>query len=60
LFLHLAQNPEIQEKLREEVFASLPDDEESISMETIEKMEYLNAVVKETLRYQIVTLFILC
>ncbi|XP_064626655.1 uncharacterized protein LOC135487150 [Lineus longissimus] len=50
LFLHLAQNLEIQEKLREEVVANLPDDVNDISMETIEKMEYLNAVVKETLR----------
>ncbi|XP_064625456.1 uncharacterized protein LOC135486533 isoform X2 [Lineus longissimus] len=51
LFLHLAQNPEIQEKLRKEVVTNLPDDVGDISMETIDKMEYLNAVVKETLRF---------
>jgi cytochrome P450 len=44
----LAQYPDIQEKLRSEVKETLKEREES--WETYESMEYLTAVVNETLR----------
>lgn len=47
----LAQNPEIQEKLREEIDEVVNTlDEKTISYEALNKMKYLDMVVNETLR----------
>uniref|UniRef100_A0A915N072 Cytochrome P450 n=1 Tax=Meloidogyne javanica TaxID=6303 RepID=A0A915N072_MELJA len=45
----LAMNPEVQAKLREEINCVLGE-EEQISYEHLKRMEYLQAVVQETLR----------
>ncbi|XP_068711405.1 cytochrome P450 4c21-like [Montipora foliosa] len=45
----LAKNPQIQEKLRKEIEAAFPDDEE-LTWEKLEKLQYLENVVKESLR----------
>ena len=46
----LATHPEVQAKLREEVITQIGKTEE-IKYEHISKMEYLNAVIKEALRF---------
>ncbi|XP_050416662.2 uncharacterized protein LOC126830336 [Patella vulgata] len=48
--LTMAQNPEIQTRLRQEVTSLLPSKGQPITFEDVEKMTYLNCVVKETLR----------
>ncbi|XP_031565881.1 taurochenodeoxycholic 6 alpha-hydroxylase-like [Actinia tenebrosa] len=45
----LAKRPEIQEKIRREIKEVLPDGEE-LTWNTLEKMQYLNSVAKESLR----------
>ena len=45
----LAKNPQIQEKLRKEIEAAFPDEEE-LTWEKLEKLQYLENVVKESLR----------
>lgn len=53
-FFELAQNPEVFERLREEVFATFgegsPEDIENITFESLKKCEYLKWVLNETLR----------
>ncbi|XP_072024768.1 25-hydroxyvitamin D-1 alpha hydroxylase, mitochondrial-like [Amphiura filiformis] len=51
----LAQHPEIQERLHQEITAKYPVDR-TISREDIDSMPYLKAVIKETLRLYPVTL----
>ena len=46
---YLAENPGIQEKLREEILTHIGKSE-AIQYEHLMKMEYLSAVIKETLR----------
>ena len=46
----LATHPEVQAKLREEILTHIGKTEE-ITYEHISKMEYLNAVIKEALRF---------
>ncbi|XP_068712247.1 cytochrome P450 3A18-like [Montipora foliosa] len=45
----LAKNPQMQEKLRTEIEAAFPDEEE-LTWEKLEKLQYLENVVKESLR----------
>ncbi|KXN74932.1 cytochrome P450 [Conidiobolus coronatus NRRL 28638] len=52
---YLARNPEIQEKLRNEIYTTLkiPKDHEKLvvaSTEQFKEMEYLNCVIKEVMR----------
>ncbi|XP_066156670.1 cytochrome P450 6A1-like [Euwallacea fornicatus] len=46
----LASNPEIQEKLREEILDSLRKNDNQVTYESISEMQYLDKVFKETLR----------
>lgn len=46
----LAKNPDVQEKLYEEVQSVLPN-KEAITPETLNKLPYIKAVIKETFRY---------
>jgi cytochrome P450 len=48
LFWRLAQNPEVQEKLRAEILAAAKDGQ--VPPERIGEFKYLDAVIKETLR----------
>ena len=45
----LAKNPHIQEKMRAEVKAAFPDDEE-LTWEKLELLKYMENVIKESLR----------
>lgn len=49
IIYHLSKNKDVQEKAREEVNKLLPNQEKP-SAETFEKLEYINAIVMETLR----------
>eukprot|EP01062_Namystynia_karyoxenos_P009084 TRINITY_DN13203_c0_g1_i1.p2 TRINITY_DN13203_c0_g1~~TRINITY_DN13203_c0_g1_i1.p2 ORF type:complete len:492 (+),score=133.12 TRINITY_DN13203_c0_g1_i1:91-1566(+) len=49
LLLNLAQHPEVQEKLRDEVGRLSPSG--AVTAEQIDQMEYLRAVVRESHRY---------
>jgi len=46
----LAVNPDMQERLREEIRATIPNINEPITQSIIDSMPYLNAVCNETLR----------
>ena len=46
----LAKNPDAQEKLYREVIRELPGDNSTLEEKSIERMPYLRAVIKETLR----------
>ncbi|TVY55472.1 Cytochrome P450 monooxygenase FUM15 [Lachnellula suecica] len=46
----LAQNPQIQAKLRGEIHACIPSSKSSISYDILENMPYLNGVCEELLR----------
>ncbi|KAK2719090.1 hypothetical protein QYM36_004800 [Artemia franciscana] len=50
LFYHLAQNPEKQEKLHEEIERLLPSGDSPITVQVLAEMHYLKACVKESLR----------
>lgn len=48
---HLSQNPDIQEKVFEEVRNIMGDDpKKSVSYNDLQEMKYLEMVIKETLR----------
>ena len=47
----LAKNPEIQERLREEVDDIIDDDCKNIKYEQLQKMPYMDMVMAETLRF---------
>ena len=49
----LSQNPKVQDKARQEIFSVLSDND-VISFEDMEKMEYVAAVCKEALRQVLV------
>ncbi len=53
----LATEPEVQEKLREEVRAHLPERDSPVSDHVLHDCTYLNAVVKETLRSVVARVF---
>ena len=47
----LAKNPDIQERLREEVDDIIDDDCKNIKYEQLQKMPYMDKVLAETLRF---------
>jgi cytochrome P450 len=47
----LALDKPIQERLRAELLQAFPDDTAPITMEVVNSLPYLDAVVRETLRY---------
>ncbi|XP_074056018.1 cytochrome P450 3A24-like [Macrotis lagotis] len=49
LFYNLATHPEVQQKLQQEIDASLPN-KESVTYENLMQMEYLDMVIHENLR----------
>nr|WDY85977.1 cytochrome P450 6HY3 [Pagiophloeus tsushimanus] len=56
-FFELAQNPDIQEKLREEILSTLEKHEGNITYDVLMEMEYLDKVIKESLRkYPVVSM----
>lgn len=50
LLYHLAMNPRAQEKLHEEIKLALPNKELPVTVETMKKIPYLKACLKESLR----------
>lgn len=52
---HLLNKPSTLRKLRDELFAALPDKDEVVSLAKLENLPYLRAVVKESLRHGIGT-----
>ncbi|KAK0095165.1 hypothetical protein PV326_009082 [Microctonus aethiopoides] len=50
LLYYISINPRVQEKLREEVYNVLPDKTSSITFDILNKIPYLKACIKETLR----------
>jgi len=48
--LHLASYPEVQKKVREEVKDVFPDECSNFTHETLDKLQYLTCVIKETQR----------
>ncbi len=46
----MAKNPEVQEKLHQEVLTHLPTKSSKLNKNALDKMPYLRAVIKETLR----------
>jgi len=53
LFYHLARNPDIQERIQEEIddVIERKDDQDNISVEDINEMTYLDQVLSEGLRF---------
>ncbi|KAK0466636.1 cytochrome P450 [Armillaria novae-zelandiae] len=49
-FFHIMQNPDIYSKLMSELLEVWPSKESSVSFEVLEKLPYLTAVIKESLR----------
>jgi cytochrome P450 len=47
----LGQDKTIQVRLREELVHAFPDDTAPITMESLNSLPYLDAIVRETLRY---------
>ena len=47
---HLAINPEIQDKLQQEIDSVWPDENQMLSYETVHEMPYLDMVLAESLR----------
>lgn len=47
---HLSQNPDKQDKLREEVHKYLPEKTSKLTPESLNTMPYMRAVLKEALR----------
>ncbi|KIM28538.1 hypothetical protein M408DRAFT_16272 [Serendipita vermifera MAFF 305830] len=47
----LSQRPDVQSRLRNELFAAFPDDNVEITVESINALPYLEAVVRETMRF---------
>ncbi|KAJ6781928.1 hypothetical protein PWT90_07206 [Aphanocladium album] len=52
---HLCNRPEILKKLRDELFAAIPDVNEVVPIADLESLPYLRAVVKEALRHGVGT-----
>ncbi|GFR64711.1 cytochrome P450, partial [Elysia marginata] len=47
--LLLAQHPDVQEKARQEALKVLPDPEQPVSVEMLEQLPYLTAIIRESL-----------
>lgn len=56
IMYHLAKNPEKQEKLRQEIFAKLPEKDSPLTPQNMANMPYLRACIKEAARLNPVTL----
>ena len=52
---HLLHQPSTLQTLRDELFGAIPDPDEAVSLAKLEKLPYLRAVVKESLRLAIGT-----
>lgn len=52
----MAMNPEVQEKCREEILSILPSKETPLTGEKLNKLNYLRATIKETMRLAPVSL----
>ena len=52
---HVLQQPGVLRKLRDELFAAMPDPDEHLSLVQLENLPYLRAVVREALRHGIGT-----
>jgi len=48
---HLATNPDVQERLQEEIDSVWNEDDEMPSYETVQELVYLDMVLSETLRH---------
>ena len=48
---HLSKNPDVQEKLRNEILAIAGDDSDDLTYDQIQAIPYLDQVVHETLRF---------
>jgi cytochrome P450 len=58
-FLHLSMNPEMQKRIRKDVDAILPNDDDIPTIDMKEKTPYLMAFISEVLRFKSVTPFAL-
>jgi len=47
---HLATSPEIQDKLQQEIDNAWPDENQTLSYETVHELPYLDMVISEALR----------
>jgi cytochrome P450 len=53
---HVLDDPEVYKRLREELVEAFPDESKDLGMLELEKLPYLTAVIKEGLRYAILTI----
>lgn len=53
----LAQNQEVQTRVRDEINSLVPPDSDTVQVEHLDKMEYLGCVIKETLRFEYLPIF---
>ena len=53
LLYHLAKNPEKQECLRQEILGVIPDKNEPVTPQVINKLHYMKACIKESQRYKL-------
>ena len=49
--LLLAQHRDVQEKARQEVLKAFPDPSQPITVEILDQLPYLTAVIRESLRF---------
>lgn len=49
--LELCKNKKIQDRLRSELLEAFPDSTTPVTIESLNALPYLEAVIKETLRY---------
>ncbi|XP_011686055.1 PREDICTED: cytochrome P450 CYP12A2-like [Wasmannia auropunctata] len=59
LLYYIANNPEKQEKLREEVMSVLPDKTSRVTPKILDQTRYAKACIKESLRFFSITLVVL-
>lgn len=52
---HLLHRPATLRRLRDELFAAMPDPDEEVPLAKLENLQYLRAVAKEALRHNIGT-----
>jgi cytochrome P450 len=49
--LELCKHKKVQERLRDEILEAFPDDTTLVTIEALNSLPYLEAVIRETLRY---------
>uniref|UniRef100_A0AAT9UTQ8 Cytochrome P450 6PZ24 n=1 Tax=Maconellicoccus hirsutus TaxID=177089 RepID=A0AAT9UTQ8_MACHI len=59
LLYELAENPEIQNKLRNEIISAIDDNDGEFTYEMMRKLPYLEMVISETLRKHSIALFLI-